>query len=218
MIGSLRCWTRSAIAAFLLTTPLLAQDPSFDGLNGPLAMPAAGRINPAIRDRRICIANQQTIGGAVEMYNLDNNTRVEEINVALLRKLVEKGYLAKLPEDPGWGLNTASHYGSSSSENGVTCRVHGSSLTDTFTNEQSCFANERLIAGAVEMYCLDNNTKIDRINPAVLRTLHMRGYLETYPEDPGQGPDSAGHYSLTRSGNGVTCRVHGQPGVPKAAE
>lgn len=75
-------------------------------------------------------------------------------------------------------------------------------------NRRTCFANQKTLAGAVEMFSLDKCTKITDLAP-VLPLLKEGGYLQTLPDDPGQGPGTATHFSLTTEGNGVTCSVHG---------
>ena len=65
------------------------------------------------RDRanmRACFANQKTLAGAMEMYNLDNNVADSELNEELLKSLKDNGYLQRIPDDPGQGKNTSDHY------------------------------------------------------------------------------------------------------------
>lgn len=211
------------VAAIALAAGTLAAQPSFENLDRAPARGKTGTVgimrpsNAAARDRRACIGVQHTIAGAIEIYNMDQNTNVERLDAALFEKLVDGGYLQKLPEDPGWGPGTASHFAFDDAGNGVTCRVHGSDLAAELTDAQRCYLNEHWIAGAIEMYCLDNNVKVDAITPELLAKLVERGYLETLPEDPGQGPGTAGHYGFTPDGNGVTCAVHGSPAAPKSA-
>ena len=42
---------------------------------------------------RSCYANQKTIAGAVEMYNLDKNTKRTDLGVQFFRELKASGYL-----------------------------------------------------------------------------------------------------------------------------
>ncbi|MBI3894067.1 MAG: hypothetical protein HY303_21320 [Candidatus Wallbacteria bacterium] len=74
---------------------------------------------------------------------------------------------------------------------------------------QACYENQARIARAVELYNRDHNTKSQRLDPDFLRELVASGYLQTVPDDPGQGPGTSGHYVFTDSGNGVKCTVHG---------
>ena len=74
--------------------------------------------------QRACFANQKTIAGAMEMYNLDNNTALTELNPVILRKLQEHGYLMKIPECPSRPQGGSNY--SLEGEHDVRCRVHGS--------------------------------------------------------------------------------------------
>lgn len=74
---------------------------------------------------RACYANQRTLVGAVEMYNLDKNLKVTNLDAALLQELVKGGYLSKIPDDPGQGEGTADHYVLTTVGGGITCTVHG---------------------------------------------------------------------------------------------
>lgn len=60
-----------------------------------LALVAAGlsmqfRLARVRANLRACMANQKTLAGAVEMYNLDKNTRLEKLDA---RELSRQGYL-----------------------------------------------------------------------------------------------------------------------------
>jgi type II secretion system protein G len=54
-------------------------------------------------NQRACYANQKTIAGAVEMYNLDNGTCVRSLTPGVFDVLLEGGYLQSLPTDPEIG-------------------------------------------------------------------------------------------------------------------
>lgn len=76
-------------------------------------------------------------------------------------------------------------------------------------NTYACYANQKTLAGALEMYNLDRHAHA-RLDPAAFRVLQSGGYLQSIPQDPGQGPGTSGNYRSTRaSHNGVTCTVHG---------
>jgi prepilin-type N-terminal cleavage/methylation domain-containing protein len=84
----------------------------------------------AARERantRACYANQKTIAGAVEMYNLDKNTRRSDIGVAsFMQSLVSGGYLQSIPNDPGQGgTATVANYAYTAGGNGIKCGIHG---------------------------------------------------------------------------------------------
>ncbi len=83
----------------------------------------------AARERanvRACYANQKTIAGAVEMYNLDNNTLRTDVGLTFLDELVEGGYLQTIPRDPGQGSRSGSNYHAAHGGAGIACQVHGS--------------------------------------------------------------------------------------------
>ena len=76
-------------------------------------------------------------------------------------------------------------------------------------NTRACYANQKTIAGAVEMYNLDHNTKRTRLDAAFYNSLRSGGYLQTIPTDPGAGFGSSANYQLTQGANGVSCIAHG---------
>ena len=45
-----------------------------------------------------CWAMQKRVAGALEMYNLGNNTKVKQLDDAIIKKLVDLKYLDKMPE------------------------------------------------------------------------------------------------------------------------
>jgi competence protein ComGC len=82
----------------------------------------------AARERsntRACYANQKTIVGAVEMFNLDKNMKRTTLDKRFFEDLREGGYLQSIPNDPGTGVNTEDHYHATDSGNGIACKVHG---------------------------------------------------------------------------------------------
>lgn len=77
-------------------------------------------------------------------------------------------------------------------------------------NQRACYANQKTIAGAVEMYNLDFNTSITALDQTVFDQLKQNGYLQSIPNDPGYGANSFSNYSMTsNSGDGITCSIHG---------
>lgn len=76
-------------------------------------------------------------------------------------------------------------------------------------NQRACFANQKVIAGAAEMYRLDKNVKSTPVTPAFLEELKKSQYLMSVPSDPGQGEGTAANYYEVQGGNGVACKVHG---------
>lgn len=79
-----------------------------------------------------------------------------------------------------------------------------------YPNFRACFANQKTLAGAIEMYGLDFGTVVTRLSPEVWQELKQRGYLQRVPDDPGAGPGSHSNYVLaSSSGNGLLCLRHG---------
>src|SRR5688572_7154293 len=74
---------------------------------------------------------------------------------------------------------------------------------------RACYANQKTLVGAVEMYNLDKKAKVTALTPAFYQALKSGGYLHTIPNDPGEGSGTSGHYELIDSKNGVRCKVHG---------
>lgn len=98
-------------------------------ITGVLAAFATPRSGCGNRDRnnpRACYANQKTIAGAVEMYNLDKHEQRTDLTPDFLAALKAGGYLQSVPQDPGEGEGTSDHYRTAPTGNGVTCTIHGS--------------------------------------------------------------------------------------------
>lgn len=75
-------------------------------------------------------------------------------------------------------------------------------------NQRACYANQKTIAGALEMYNLDYSTSITDISKTIMESqLRANGYLQSVPQDPGGGPDSADNYKLTNGD--IACTIHG---------
>ena len=74
-------------------------------------------------------------------------------------------------------------------------------------NRRACYANQKTIAGAFEMYSL----VVTKDDPVVLtetmKELHKNGYLQAIPDDPGYGSGSGDHY-LQVDGD-IMCLKHG---------
>lgn len=77
-------------------------------------------------------------------------------------------------------------------------------------NTRACYANQKTVVGAIEMYNLDKNTKRTTLDATFFLALKSGGYLQSIPQDPGAGPGSSVNYGLTATGNGIRCTVHGQ--------
>jgi hypothetical protein len=75
---------------------------------------------------------------------------------------------------------------------------------------EACRANQKPLGMAVEMWELDGNPSISRLDAATRSALVSQGYLQNWPEDPGYGPGSEDHYQLAYgSNNGIACIRHG---------
>jgi type II secretory pathway pseudopilin PulG len=78
----------------------------------------------AARERansRACYANQKTISGAVEMYNLDKNTKRTDFSVTLndLKAWIPAFHGRSRPGRRAKQLSVHAEW------NGIACRVHG---------------------------------------------------------------------------------------------
>jgi hypothetical protein len=82
-------------------------------------------------------------------------------------------------------------------------------------NTRACFANQKTIGGAVEMYSIDRKTRVTSL-AAVAASLVTSGYLMQLPDDPGQGRGSFANYTLIVVD--TPCRVHGESHARDCAE
>ena len=76
-------------------------------------------------------------------------------------------------------------------------------------NTRACYANQKTVVGAMEMYNLDKNTKRTTLDAGFFTSLKSGGYLQSIPQDPGQGPGTSTDYAATSVNNGIKCNVHG---------
>lgn len=82
---------------------------------------------------------------------------------------------------------------------------------------RSCYANQKTLAGAVEMYNLDFNTEVLRFDDALMRTLVDEGYLQrplTCPNREARGVAGGGYVMAQRDddrgqGRWIACLDHG---------
>lgn len=75
---------------------------------------------------------------------------------------------------------------------------------------RACYANQKTIVGAMEMYNLDRcGERLTTLSAESFRIMKSGGYLQTIPHHPGQGPNSWHHYKESTSGNGITCTLCG---------
>lgn len=73
--------------------------------------------------------------------------------------------------------------------------------------EKSCYANMRVIQGAIEMYNMDNTPMITSVD--LTKLTGTGGYLKSDPKCPSNSANSYGQTSdLTDQGK-ITCPCHG---------
>lgn len=78
------------------------------------------------------------------------------------------------------------------------------------TNYRRCYANQKTIVGAIEVYELDRNTRVPKIDGPLFELLRSGGYLQFIPNDTDfAGPDGWRNYQRQTTGNGITCTRHG---------
>ena len=87
---------------------------------------------------RACMANQKTLSGAIEMYNLDRNTKMEDLG-KVINDLKTGGYIQSIPSDPGSGAAPGVNY--TYKEGIVVCSVHGTIEKPTDPNGGGGTAN-----------------------------------------------------------------------------
>lgn len=82
------------------------------------------------------------------------------------------------------------------------------------SRHKACFANQRVIAGAVEMYNMDHDQPMTSLN---LDLLVKKGYLKARPTLPEPGCHYMGSGNLSQTGQ-IYCRLHGNVdgSVPEA--
>jgi competence protein ComGC len=80
---------------------------------------------------------------------------------------------------------------------------------------KACFANQRVLAGAVEMYNMDHNEMLHNMNESVIEMLQEGKYLKSKVECY---DTPRGHYfntgDLAQEGT-ISCTRHGNPENPK---
>lgn len=74
---------------------------------------------------------------------------------------------------------------------------------------RACYANQKTLVGAMEMYSMITCNKRVELDGSFLQELKAGGYLQTIPEHPGLGPGSWSCYRATNANNGITCTVCG---------
>ncbi len=80
---------------------------------------------PVRGEQQACFRVQRSLARAITRYNRSQNTRVTEISRDLIKQLIRRRYLRRLPRDPGQGRRTWTHYGVTGTGAGIICSVHG---------------------------------------------------------------------------------------------
>ncbi len=73
--------------------------------------------------------------------------------------------------------------------------------------QRACYANQKILAGAIEMFNLDHKVEVKTINSELLQRLQEEGYLSEAIKDPGGGPESGNRYHLVK--DTLFCTHHG---------
>ena len=74
------------------------------------------------------------------------------------------------------------------------------------SNQRACYANQKTVLGALEMYNLDTGENMTVSGETELKTLADKKYLQAVPKDP--GCKSEDNYRSDKVGN-VWCAFHG---------
>jgi len=80
--------------------------------------------------------------------------------------------------------------------------------------QKACFANMRVIQGAVEMYNMDSNAMIASVNSGIIGTLVSKGYLKAAPVPPEANCSYTASGDVSAQGV-VMCPRHGAVESPK---
>ncbi len=75
-------------------------------------------------------------------------------------------------------------------------------------NQRACYANQKTIAGAIEMAGVDTLGFSPKQYEELMRKLVENGYLPSIPNDPGQGEGSHLNYRFDLDGC-IYCSNHG---------
>lgn len=76
------------------------------------------------------------------------------------------------------------------------------------SREKACYANMRVIMGAVEMYNMDNKVMLDSLDDSVLKRLVSSQYLKTSIQKPEIACEYGSQGDLSKSGV-IKCDCHG---------
>lgn len=96
-------------------------------------MGAASERTPTVRIKACC-ANLRVISGAIEMYNMDNDNKMTDVDLTILSS-PEAGYLKGIPKCPDGGQYLPQ--GDMTTDGVPKCTIHGTVVEATeFINRQ----------------------------------------------------------------------------------
>lgn len=75
--------------------------------------------------QKACFSNIRVITGAVEMYNMDNDIKIQELNDSAIEILVKNNYLKSKPEPPEINKCIYTSEGDLVMDGFVYCKYHG---------------------------------------------------------------------------------------------
>lgn len=82
-----------------------------------------------------CMSNTRVLQGAVEMYNMDHSTQMDDIDEESVKILVKEKYLKEIPQGPE--ISCKYTVSNKLSENGIIyCKYHGGVDTEKFPPDQ----------------------------------------------------------------------------------
>ena len=85
--------------------------------------------------------------------------------------------------------------------------ICNSAFARPFAREKACFSNIRVIQGAVEMYNMDNDIKMENLN---IENLQKGYYLKGKPDKPETSCEYKSIGDLSKEGEGIVfCTYHG---------
>ncbi|MFC1745438.1 hypothetical protein ACFL35_15700 [Candidatus Riflebacteria bacterium] len=153
--------------------------------------------NPGYKNavKKACKANSRVLAGAVEMFNMDHDKQMQTLDIKLL---VKEGYLKGTPKCKGKGKYSLK-------KGKVVCSKHDKSCSHP--GKKACFANIRVLAGAVEMHNADSD-ETDMMYELDIDVLVNKGYLKDFPTCPAKGNYSGN--DLDKKGR-ISCNKHKNP-------
>lgn len=155
-------------------------------------------------NRRACFANQKTVIGALEMYNLDKNFKFQGEPV---------GFAAPAPaprrsgESMAWVISTKRDLPDDVESSCWRGRAR-LAVYRAFRNLNDD-PWERPVPEEFRRYPSWTTNEIRRIPQQMWDVLREGGYLQAIPRDPGHGEDTHHHYVMVDWGNGIFCLDHG---------